>query len=162
VTSGSDVASRSAISGAQRTRYLIGAICIALIAIMLFPLVMSFFASIKTPAEASRSPPNYLPHTLSLENYLKVYQWQAGLPTYLTNSVSVAALTIAFCLILAVPAGYGLARFKVPGKEAWFLLLLSGMMIPYQALVTPLYLTFTKVGLANTHFGLAIVHTILQ
>ena len=36
------------------------------------------------------------------------------------------------------------------------------MMIPYQALLTPLYLMFSKLGLANTHIGLAIVHTLLQ
>ena len=36
------------------------------------------------------------------------------------------------------------------------------MMIPYQALLTPLYLMFSKLGLANTHVGLAIVHTLLQ
>ena len=145
-----------------RGRYLVGAICIVLVAIMLAPIVMSFFASIKTRTEASQAPPNYLPHSLSADNYDRVFHFQAGLPTYLFNSIVVAALTIALCLALAVPAGYGLARFKVPGKEAWFLLLLSGMMIPYQALLTPLYLTFSKIGLANTHIGLAIVHTVLQ
>ena len=35
-------------------------------------------------------------------------------------------------------------------------------MIPYQAILTPLYLDFAKFGLVNTHLGLAIVHTILQ
>ena len=67
-----------------------------------------------------------------------------------------------FCLALAVPAGYGLARFAMRGKEIAFLMLLAPMMIPYQALLTPLYLMFAKVGLVNTHLGLAIVHTILQ
>ena len=33
-------------------------------------------------------------------------------------------------------------------------------MIPYQGLLTPLYLLFAKIGLANSHVGLAIVHTI--
>ena len=82
--------------------------------------------------------------------------------TYASNSLFVAGLTIVLCLALAVPAGYGLARFKIPGKEFWFVLLLAPLMIPYQALLTPLYLTFSKIGLANSHFGLAIVHTILQ
>ena len=149
-------------SEAGSRRYLIGAICFAVMAVMLAPIVLSFFASIKLPAESSQVPPNYLPHSLSIANYDKIYHFQAGLPTYLSNSISVAALTILFCLILAVPAGYGLARFKVPGKEAWFLLLLAGMMIPYQALLTPLYLMFSKLGLANTHLGLAIIHTLLQ
>ena len=148
--------------GGRRSIYLIAAICLVLIAMMLFPIVMSFFASIKTPAEASAFPPNYVPHTLSLTSYLKVYGYQAGLLTYLFNSLAVAFLTIVFCLVLAVPAGYGLARFKVPGKEALFLLLLSGLMVPYQALLTPLYLMFTPLGLTNTHVGLAIIHTILQ
>ena len=149
-------------SDAGSSRYLIGAICFAVMAVMLAPIVLSFFASIKLPAETSQVPPNYLPHTLSIANYEKIYHFQAGLPTYLFNSISVAALTILFCLILAVPAGYGLARFKVPGKEAWLLLLLAGMMIPYQALLTPLYLMFSKLGLANTDLGLAIIHTLLQ
>jgi multiple sugar transport system permease protein len=164
VTSGGSSARREAVplTGAQRLGALSAAICIAIITVMLFPIVMSFLASIKTRADASASPPSYLPHALSFESYVKVFTFQAGLPTYLYNSIVVAALTIAFCLALAIPAGYGLARFRVPGKEAWFLLLLAGMMIPYQALVTPLYLMFTKLGLANTHVGLAIVHTILQ
>lgn len=143
-------------------RYLIGAISVLVITLMLAPIVLSFFASIKPPAEARATPPTYLPHAVSLDNYTKVVDFQAGLWTYVGNSLLVAALAIAICLLLAVPAGYGLARFKVPLKELWFILLLAPLMIPYQALLTPLYLSFAKIGLANNHFGLAIVHAILQ
>lgn len=143
-------------------RYLVAAICIFLVVVMLWPVVMSLLASIKTPAEAMATPPTYLPHSLSLANYLKVFNYQAGLPTYLFNSLAVAFLTIVFCLALAVPAAYGLARFPVPGKELLFIILLLGLMIPYQALVTPLYLMFSKIGLTNSQVGLALVHTIVQ
>jgi multiple sugar transport system permease protein len=145
-----------------RKGYLIGALCVFLIALMLAPLALSFLASIKTPEEASAIPPHYFPHTLSLKNYLSVWTYQAGLWTYVSNSLIVAFLTIAFCLVLAVTAGYALARFDIPFKEVFFLLLLASMMIPYQALLTPLYLLFSDLGLTNTHVGLAIVHTILQ
>ena len=128
----------------------------------LLPLVLTFLSSIKTPAEASAVPPHYLPSALSIENYLKVLHYQAGLGTYLFNSLAVASLTIVLCLVLAIPAGYGLARFRIPAREAVFVLLLSGMMVPYQALLTPLYLMFSALGLANSHLGLAIVHTVLQ
>jgi multiple sugar transport system permease protein len=153
------VGSRSTRGG---TRYLVAALCVLVIAMMLFPIVMSLFASIKTPAEASAFPPNYLPHTFSIENYAKVFGYQAGLPTYVFNSLAVAFLTIVFCLALAVPAGYGLARFNLPAKEPIFLVLLLGLMIPYQALLTPLYLMFAPLGLTNSYVGLAIVHTVLQ
>ncbi len=56
----------------------------------------------------------------------------------------------------------GWRGYKIPFKEVWFVILLAPLMIPYQALLTPLYLTFAKIGLANSHFGLAIVHAILQ
>lgn len=146
----------------RRVRYLLGAICVFVVTVMAAPLVLSFLASIKTKADASKSPPDYLPEALSAEPYLQVYDFQAGLPTYVWNSVFTALLTIVLCLALAVPAGYGLARFRIPGKEFWFVLLLATMMIPFQALLVPLYLMFAKIGLANSHVGLAIVHTVIQ
>ena len=99
---------------------------------------------------------------LSLESYQHVLNFGAGLWTYVANSLGVAALTIVFCLALSVPAGFALARFPIPGKNVIFLILLTPLMIPYQALLTPLYLMFAKLGLANSLVGLAIVHTILQ
>jgi multiple sugar transport system permease protein len=142
--------------------YLFAALCVAIMALMLFPIVMSLLASLKTSAEASAVPPHYFPSALSFENYVRVFHYQAGLPTYLFNSLAVAFLTIALCLLLAVPAGYGLACFPVPAKEAIFLVLLLSLMAPYQALLTPLHRLFTMLGLANTYLGLAIVHTVLQ
>ena len=141
---------------------LLAALCIAIVLLMLFPIVMSFLASLKTPADASLVPPHYLPGALSNENYLKVFHYQAGLPSYLFNSLAVAFLTILLCLALAVPAGYGLCAFPVPAKEVIFLVLLLGLMAPYQALLTPLYRFFTVLGLTNSYLGLAIIHTILQ
>ena len=142
--------------------YLIGAICVAVMLVMLWPLAMSFLASIKPPPEAASPPPHYLPQSLSLDNYLAMATYHKGIWVYTANSLSVAAMTIAMCLVLAVPAGYGLARFPVPGKDLWFLLLLASMMVPYQALLVPLYLMFAKLGLTASQFGLAVLHTILQ
>jgi multiple sugar transport system permease protein len=141
--------------------YLVAAACVAVMAVMAAPLVFSFLASIESTAEAS-SAPHYLPHSVSLQNYLKVIGYQAGLATYVGNSTLVALMTIAACVALAAPAGYGLARFSPYGKEIAFLILLAPMMIPYQALLTPLYLDFAKFGLVDSRIGLAIVHTILQ
>jgi multiple sugar transport system permease protein len=143
-------------------RYLIAALCIFIVTLMMWPLVMSFLSSIKTPADAVAIPPSYLPRDFSLQSYIAVANHHAGLATYAFNSLAVACLTIVFCLALAVPAGYGLARYSIPFKEGLFLLLLASMMIPYQALLTPLYLLFSTLGLTNTHVGLAIIHTILQ
>lgn len=156
------VAEARQVGETRARRYLVGAICVFMITLMLTPLVLSFLASIKTPEQASAVPPSYFPSEISLENYATVATYQAGLWTYVSNSVVVAFLTIALCLALSVPAGYALARYRILGKEAFFLMLLASMMIPYQAMLTPLYLMFSELRLTNSHLGLAIVHTILQ
>ena len=147
---------------ASRNRYLVGAVCLTICVFMLTPIVLGMLASVKTTAEAAAIPPTYIPHELSLDSYERLWKYQAGLPTYLGNSFATAFMTIAFTLALTIPAGYALARFPVPGKELIFVFLLLALIIPYQALLTPIFLMFAQVKLTNTLVGLAIVHTAIQ
>jgi multiple sugar transport system permease protein len=142
-------------------RYLLGALALAISAVMLAPLVLAFLGSL-TPPFINITEPSYLPIQPGLENYLYLWQAGAGLPRYLFNSIAVALMAVGICLALSIPAGYGLARFPVPRKEVWFLLLLLPIMIPYQVLIVPLYLTFARLGLTNSLLGLAIVHATFQ
>jgi multiple sugar transport system permease protein len=145
-----------------RSRYLLAAICVAICTVMPLPLVMSVLASLKPTAEAAASPPTYLPHGLSLDSYQRLWSYQQGLPTYLGNSLGTALLTIAFTLALTVPAAYALARFPIPGKEVIFVVLLLALIVPYQALLTPIFLMFARIRLTNTLAGLAVLHTAIQ
>ena len=162
--SGTAASLRSLVAGGLegRTKYLIGAICMAICAIMLAPLVLTVVASLKTTMEQAAVPPTWFTHELSLDSYVKLWNYQDGLPVYLFNSAATAFLTNAFCLGLTIPAGYALARFPIPGKELLFVFLLLALIIPYQALITPLFFMFATLGLTNTVFGLAIIHTAIQ
>lgn len=152
----------SARGRVRRSRYLVGALCIAICTIMFAPVAMSVLASVKPTAEAAASPPTYVPHAVSLDSYERLWTYQEGLPRYLANSFGTALLAIALTLALTVPAGYALARFPIPGKEVVFVVLLLALIVPYQALLTPMFLMFAKIGLTNTLLGLAIVHTAIQ
>jgi multiple sugar transport system permease protein len=145
-----------------RTGYLIAAVCIAISTIMLLPLLASVLASVKPTEEAAAVPPTYVPHSLSLDSYERLWNYQQGLPTYLANSLGTALLTILFTLLLTVPAAYALSRFPVPGKEVIFVVLLLALIVPYQALLTPIFLMFADIGLTNSLVGLAILHTAIQ
>jgi multiple sugar transport system permease protein len=149
---------------AGRNRYLTSAVCLTISAFMLAPIVFSVLTSVKTRAEVAAVPPTYFPHELSLDNYARLWSYQAGLPTYFGNSLATAFMTIAFTLLLTIPAGYALARFPVPAKEGIFVFLLLALIIPYQALLTPIFLMFASlpVKLTNTLVGLAILHTAIQ
>jgi multiple sugar transport system permease protein len=145
-----------------RTKYLLGAICLALSTIMLMPIVLTVLASFKSTAEAAASPPIYLPTAITLDSYERLWTYQAGLPTYLGNSLGTALMTIAFVLGLTIPAAYALARFPIPFKELFFVVLLLALIVPYQALLTPMFLMFAQLKLTNTLVGLAILHTVIQ
>jgi multiple sugar transport system permease protein len=157
---------RTVAAGARvrggRSGYLLGALCIAICTVMLLPLVMSLLASVKPTAEAAASPPTYLPQAVSMDSYERLWTYQQGLPTYLANSLGTALLAIGFTLVLTVPAAYALARFAIPGKEVIFVVLLLALIVPYQALLTPMFLMFARIGLTNTLVGLAILHTVIQ
>jgi multiple sugar transport system permease protein len=84
------------------------------------------------------------------------------LVTYFKLGYGATLSIIGGCVILASLAGFGLARFSIPYKEFFFLLLICGMMIPYQRLLTPLYIMFSRLEIQNTRVGLAIVHTAIQ
>ncbi len=143
-------------------RYFIGALCFAICAVMLAPLVMTALASVKPPAEQALTPPIYVPQEVSLDNYERLWSYQEGLPRYVANSLGTALLAIALTLALTAPAGYALARFPIPAKEVIFVVLLLALIVPYQALVTPIFLMFSKLKLTNTLLGLAILHTAIQ
>lgn len=146
----------------RRTRYLAGAVCIAVATVMLLPLLFSVLASLKPAAESAASPPTYFPHGLSFDSYARLWEYQQGLPVYLANSLGTALLAILLTLLLTIPAAYALARFPLPGKEILFIILLLALIIPYQALLTPMFLMFAKIGLTNSLPGLAILHTAIQ
>ena len=86
---------------------------------MLLPLLASVLASLKIDDGGGRGAADLLP-ARAQPRQLRAGSGtiQAGLPTYLANSAGTALLTILFCLALTIPAGYALARFPIPGKEA--------------------------------------------
>ena len=158
---GRDFAPRSPRRKRPR-RYLAGAVCLAVSTIMLMPLIASLLASVKPTEEAAQTPPTYVPHGFSLDAYRRLWHYQSGLMTYFVNSFATAMLTVGFTLALTMLAGYGLARFPIPFKEPLFVVLLLALIVPYQALLTPIFLTFSDYDLTNSLTGLAIIHTAIQ
>lgn len=146
----------------SRNRLIVTLLCLVLCAIMLAPLLATILASFKPTAEAAAAPPTYFPHALSLDSYERLWNYQHGLPTYLGNSFGAAFLTIALCLGLTIPAGYAFGRFAIIGKETLFILMLLALIVPYQALLTPIFFIFARLHLTNTLLGLAILHTVIQ
>ena len=130
--------------------------------IFLFPIVWSVISSLKPPAEASASPPTFLPSSVSFLNYVKLNTYGSGIGQYLYNSVATAIMTVIGTIILSTLGGYGFSRFSFPMKNVFFIMILATLMIPFQSILVPLFLILTTLKLQNTLAGLALVYVTFQ
>jgi multiple sugar transport system permease protein len=75
------------------------------------------------------------------------------------NSLIVAISTAILTTILATAAGYGFGRFRFRGSGLTFGLILLTLMIPFQAILTPLFLELNAMGLTNSRLGLVLFYS---
>ena len=79
---------------------------------------------------------------------------QADVFRWIANSAAVAVLTTCGVLLVCTLAAFAFSRIRFPGKNAVFVLVMVGMMIPREAMLVPLYTLFQSLGLLNTFFSL--------
>lgn len=122
---------------------------------VLFPYFWMVSTSLKTPAKIFISPPQWLPDPVRWQNYVDLFTTSRyGL--YLWNSLVVATLTTVGTVLVAVLASYALARIKFPGRNFFFLLFLSAMMLPAEVLTVPTFLGLAQFQLTDSHFALIV------
>jgi multiple sugar transport system permease protein len=130
---------------------------IVFLAIMVFPVYWMVNSSLQANSGAASTA--WFPFHLTLDGYAVAIRQQGGnLATSLVISVSAVLLT----LVVATPAAYGLARFKMKGVSAFVLVLLITQMIPTIVIANALYALFNKWGLLNSYLGLILADTALQ
>jgi multiple sugar transport system permease protein len=119
--------------------------------IVLAPLVVMILGSLKTNTQLMQIPPNLWPINLTGQNY--EFLFKRNVLQSALNSLIVVLGTTALVVVLDSMAGYVFARKRFPGKNFFFALLLSTMMIPRQILMVPTYLLVVKLGLHNNLLG---------
>lgn len=119
------------------------------------PFVLMVLISFMTPAQSMAYPPALWPSPATGANYTQALTG-AGLGQYFLNSLIVATLTTAGQLLFSAMAGYAFARFRFPGRDALFLLVLATMMVPTQVNLVPLFGLMAAMGLVNTYAALIL------
>ncbi len=124
--------------------------------------------SIKPPAEIIQTPPVLITTSPQIESYESIL----GLPndrpelyvstiSYLKNSIVIGASTMALTLLLAVPAAYALARFRLRAARLIILAVLVAQMLPSALLVMPLFVAVRSVGLYGSQLAVIVADTAL-
>ena len=143
-----------------RSRIGVGVSVFLLLFVIVAPFYYVFISSIKEPQEIIARTPTLIPHSFTLEHYQKLLR-SSAFPTYLWNSVLVAAGTMAITVVLATLAAYGLYRLRFPGRSFVFRIILVTYAFPGVLLLIPLYGMMTETGLIDRLVALVIINVTL-
>ena len=95
------------------------------------------------------------PDTLSVENFTRVFAaWPVGL--WFQNSILVSVITTILTVVVSVLAGFAFAKLRFPGQNVLFLVLLSTMMIPTQAILVSQFRIVATLGLLGLFWAVII------
>jgi len=130
----------------------------AMVLAVCFPLLWMISTALKPNDETFAIPPTLIPAHPTLGQFRRLLT-ETPFMTYFANSVIVALCTTALVIVIAVAGAYGLVRFRFPGRSMVAHLVLFTYMLPAVVLLLPLYLTISRLGLANSLLGLVVAYT---
>ena len=114
-------------------------------------------SSFKANKEVLAIPVKLFPEEWTINAYVNLANFaNYDFSRYFLNSIIVTALAVLLAVILCTTAGYGFAKYKFTGNNFLFFFVLSTIMIPFQAIVVPLFILMKELGLQNSYLGLII------
>ncbi|HHY57643.1 MAG TPA: carbohydrate ABC transporter permease [Chloroflexi bacterium] len=141
-------------------RYRLGRWIVLLVTAVFAVIVVAPFAwtvstSMRLPMESFSVPPQWIVLNPDWSNYARVFE---RIPFFqqILNSFIVTIAVVIGQLFTASLAGYAFARLEFPGRNLLFWLIMATMMIPLQATIIPVFVIISRMGLANTLWGLII------
>ena len=122
-------------------------------AISLLPFLWMAAASFTAPENMFSS--QLMPQKFTLQNYVALFK-AADFLRFFLNSSLVAVITVLLGLFFDALAGFAFAKYRFPGRNGLFVIVLATLMIPSQITLIPSYIILSKLGLVNTLTGIII------
>lgn len=134
-----------------------------LLCVLLGPFAALIMASVSSQGDLLRLPMPLWPENPSLDRYQEIFTGETdsvagALRAAMLNSLIVAAVSVAISLVCGALGAYAVARLRFRLKGVSMLVLLLTYMMPPLALVIPIYLALSVLGLLDTRTGLIVVY----
>lgn len=114
------------------------------------PIMWVISTSLRTPGESFTLPPEWIPQDMDFTNYQRVFE-EIPFWSQIGNSFVITLSVVIGQVATATLAGYAFARLRFPGRDILFWIVLATMMIPYQAIIIPVFVLISRgLGLADT------------
>ncbi len=123
--------------------------------VMVFPFVWMIIASLMTAGEIQLRPPVWLPAEPQFRNYSELGE-SIPMGRLYFNSLFTSALIVFGVLLSSSLAGFAFAKYRFPGREFLFYLILATMMIPFFVTLIPVFFIVRQLGWIDTYQGLVV------
>jgi len=138
-----------------------------LMVLMCLPGLWVVLSAFRPNREILAKPPIWVPETLTLDNFGKIFGWgteQVAIPvgSYFANSLIIALTSTVIALLIGMAGGYAFARYRFRGKGSLFLGFMLFRAVPGIALSLPVFMIWSRLGLIDTKAGLIIVYVSLN
>jgi multiple sugar transport system permease protein len=130
-------------------------VLIAVAVVFAVPVLALIASSLKTLAQNTKVPPEWIPHPFQWSNYSDAVHIAPFLHM-LTNTVVIVGLEVVGVCISSALVGYGFSVIKWGGQHIVFGLVIATMLIPYEVTLIPQYILFSKFGWLNTFYPLIV------
>lgn len=138
----------------QIRNVMVTVVSVLVFLLFVYPLIYTVLNSLKTYDDFTSSPQYALPAKVFFGNFVKIFQ--SDFIRYFINSVVIAVLVVVFTVVLSATTAFAISKFRFRGKKIAEIYFLLGLMIPYQVILIPLYLTYAKFKLLDTYFSLIL------
>jgi multiple sugar transport system permease protein len=125
----------------------------------LLPFIWFFITSLKTEVEVTAIPPTLIPSG-SLDFYRSGFE-NYNLLHFVKNSILISGITTIITLLLAIYAGYAIARLRLPFKGIILGCLLAVSMFPQISIAGPVWRILQALGWLNSYQGLILPYVTL-
>jgi multiple sugar transport system permease protein len=113
------------------------------------PLIFMVSTSLKATRQIAKFPPQLIPNPFIWGNYSDVFIY-APFVQYMFNTLFIIIPTVFGATVISALAAYAFARMRAPGKNVFFMIMLSTMMLPGVVTMIPTYILFAKLGWIGT------------
>jgi ABC-type glycerol-3-phosphate transport system permease component len=121
----------------------------------LLPLLWMLSTALKSNQEVFKIPTVWIPNPPMWENFPNALQ-KIPFFLFLRNSIITSLIPVIGALLSACLVAYAFARLKWPGRDVWFIILISTMMLPDQVRMVSTYVIYSKLGWVNTFLPLTV------
>ena len=141
--------------GAWGWSVLAVAAAVALAALWSAPLLWALSTALRPESETISPVFHYLPQTWTVDAFAKVFD-AGSLPRWLFNSALVALLVTAITIATSLMAAYAFSQLRFRGRQLLFALAMLAFLLPFEALLVPLFRTMNQLGLINSYAGIVL------